>query len=300
MLNAKSQKKKSTGFGITPYLFVIPGMLLFFLIAVIPIFQTFGLSFTDWDGVKAFSSINIIGLDNYKTVITGQEFLIALKNNMIWALVSVTVPIAIGLVQAAVIVNSNVKCKNLFQLLLFLPQILSSMIMSIMWLAIYDPASGLLNEALKMIGLDSFAQPWLGDKSTAIYALLVMSIWTAYGFNTVIYCTAIRSVDQAMYEAAKIDGANFLQTFFRITIPSISKTTTTLLLLSLIGAFIVFDVVFQMTKGGPGYYTYVMSYYLYQTAFASNKIGLGCSIAVLLTIIVFVVSRVFQRLRKEE
>lgn len=300
MLNAKSQKKKSTGFGITPYLFVIPGMLLFFLIAVIPIFQTFGLSFTDWDGVKAFSSINIIGLDNYKTVITGQEFLIALKNNMIWALVSVTVPIAIGLVQAAVIVNSNVKCKNLFQLLLFLPQILSSMIMSIMWLAIYDPASGLLNEALKMIGLDSFAQPWLGDKSTAIYALLVMSIWTAYGFNTVIYCTAIRSVDQAMYEAAKIDGANFLQTFFRITIPSISKTTTTLLLLSLIGAFKVFDVVFQMTKGGPGYYTYVMSYYLYQTAFASNKIGLGCSIAVLLTIIVFVVSRVFQRLRKEK
>lgn len=300
MLNAKSQKKKSTGFGITPYLFVIPGMLLFFLIAVIPIFQTFGLSFTDWDGVKAFSSINIIGLDNYKTVITGQEFLIALKNNMIWALVSVTVPIAIGLVQAAVIVNSNVKCKNLFQLLLFLPQILSSMIMSIMWLAIYDPASGLLNEALKMIGLDSFAQPWLGDKSTAIYALLVMSIWTAYGFNTVIYCTAIRSVDQAMYEAAKIDGANFLQTFFRITIPSISKTTTTLLLLSLIGAFKVFDVVFQMTKGGPGYYTYVMSYYLYQTAFASNKIGLGCSIAVLLTIIVFVVYRVFQRLRKEE
>lgn len=300
MLNAKSQKKKSTGFGITPYLFVIPGMLLFFLIAVIPIFQTFGLSFTDWDGVKAFSSINIIGLDNYKTVITGQEFLIALKNNMIWALVSVTVPIAIGLVQAAVIVNSNVKCKNLFQLLLFLPQILSSMIMSIMWLAIYDPASGLLNEALKMIGLDSFAQPWLGDKSTAIYALLVMSIWTAYGFNTVIYCTAIRSVDQAMYEAAKIDGANFLQTFFRITIPSISKTTTTLLLLSLIGAFKVFDVVFQMTKGGPGYYTYVMSYYLYQTAFASNKIGLGCSIAVLLTIIVFVVSRVFERLRKEE
>lgn len=300
MLNVKSQTNKNTGFGITPYLFVVPGMLLFFLIAVIPIFQTFGLSFTDWDGVKAFSDMKIIGLDNYKTVITGREFLIAIKNNLIWAFVSVTIPVGIGLVQAAVIVNSDVKCKNLFQLLLFLPQILSSMIMSIMWLAIYDPASGLLNEALKMVGLDSFARPWLGDKSTAIYALLVMSIWTAYGFNTVIYCTAIRSVDQSMYEAAKIDGANFLQNFFKITIPSISKTTTTLLLLSLIGAFKVFDVVFQMTKGGPGYYTYVMSYYLYQTAFASNKIGLGCAIAVLLTVIVFVVSRVFQRLRKED
>lgn len=208
--------------------------------------------------------------------------------------------LAIGLVQAAVIVNSNVKLKNLWQLLLFLPQILSSMIMSIMWLAIYDPATGLLNEILKVIGLDSLAHPWLGDKNTAIWALLVMSVWTGYGFNTVIYCTAIRSVDQAMYEAAKIDGATSLQTFFKITVPSISTTTTTLMLLSLIGAFKVFDVIFQMTKGGPGYYTYVISYYLYESAFTSNKIGFGCAIAVLLTILVFIVSRVFLRLRKDD
>lgn len=294
----KSTKKKKIE--ATPYLFVLPGILLFVLIAVIPIFQTLGLSFTDWDGVKSFDAMSIVGLDNYKKVITGDEFFMAIKNNLIWALVSVTVPIAIGLIQGAVIVSSNVKCKNLFQLLLFLPQILSSMIMSIMWLAIYDPASGLLNEVLNLAGLESFIRPWLGDKNTAIYALLIMSVWTAYGFNTVIYCTAIRSVDQAMYEAARIDGASSLQTFFKITIPSISKTTTTLMLLSLIGAFKVFDVVFQMTKGGPGYYTYVISYYLYESAFTSNKIGLGCAIAVLLTVIVFVVSRVFQWMRGEE
>lgn len=300
MLKIKAEKKKATSFGATPYLFVLPGILLFFLIAVIPIFQTLGLSFTNWDGVKAFDTMEIVGISNYKEVLTGPEFRIAIKNNLLWALVSVTVPIVIGLVQAAVIVNSNVKFKNLFQLLLFLPQILSSMIMSIMWLAIYDPASGLLNGVLDFVGLDSIIRPWLGDKSTAIWALLIMSVWTSYGFNTVIYCTAIRSVDQAMYEAATIDGANFLQVFFRITVPSIRKTTTTLLLLSLIGAFKVFDVVMQMTKGGPGYHTYVMSYYLYQTAFTSNKIGLGCAIAVLLTAIVFIVSRVFLRLRKED
>lgn len=300
MLKMKAEKKKATSFGATPYLFVLPGILLFFLIAVVPIFQTFGLSFTNWDGVKAFDTMEIVGISNYKEVLTGPEFRIAIKNNLLWALVSVSVPIVIGLVQAAVIVNSNVKFKNLFQLLLFLPQILSSMIMSIMWLAIYDPASGLLNGVLDLVGLDSIIRPWLGDKNTAIWALLIMSVWTSYGFNTVIYCTAIRSVDQAMYEAATIDGANFLQTFFKITVPSISKTTTTLLLLSLIGAFKVFDVVMQMTKGGPGYHTYVMSYYLYQTAFTSNKIGMGCAIAVLLTAIVFIVSRVFLRLRKED
>lgn len=300
MSKVKAQKKRATGFGATPYLFVLPGMILFFLIAVIPIVQTVGLSFTDWDGVKPFSAINVVGFGNYEKIITGEEFRMAIKNNILWALVSVTVPIAIGLVQAAVIVNSKVKFKNLWQLLLFLPQILSSMIMSIMWLAIYDPATGLLNSVLKAIGLENLVHSWLGDPKTAIWALLVMSVWTSYGFNTVIYCTAIRSVDQAMYEAATIDGANFLQIFFKITIPSISKTTTTLLLLSLIGAFKVFDVVFQMTKGGPGYYTYVISYYLYQSSFASNKIGFGCAIAVLLTILVFIVSRVFLRLRKED
>lgn len=296
----KLHKTKGTGFGVIPYLFVFPGMLLFFLIAVIPVFQTLALSFTDWNGVTTLNKINFIGIENYKTVISGREFATALKNNLIWALVTVTIPIAIGLVQAAVIVNSNVKFKNLFQLLLFLPQILSSMIMSIMWLAIYDPASGVLNALLDVMGLDSLIRPWLGDKNTAIYALLVMSVWVSYGFNTVIYCTAIRAVDQAMYEAATLDGANSLQSFFRITVPSISKTTTTLLLLSLIGAFKVFDVVFQMTKGGPGYYTYVISYYLYQTAFTSNKIGLGCAIAVLLTILVFIVSRIFLRFRRED
>lgn len=300
MLRTKIHNRSVNRFGATPYLFVLPGMILFFLIAVIPIFQTLGLSFTDWNGVTAFDKINFVGADNYKTVITGLEFRMAIKNNLLWAVVSITVPIAIGLIQAAVIINSNVKFKNLFQLLLFLPQILSSMVMSIMWLAIYDPASGILNAVLDAVGLDSLIRPWLGDKNTAIYALFVMSVWTAYGFNTVIYCTAIRSVDQTMYEAATVDGANFLQTFFWITIPSISKTTTTLLLLSLIGAFKVFDLVYQMTKGGPGYYTYVISYYLYQSAFTSNKIGVGCGIAVLLTIIVFIVSRVFLRLRREE
>lgn len=298
-MNTKT-KKKTNSFGVTPYLFVLPGIILFFLIAVIPIFQTIGLSFTDWDGVKPLNTMKFIGFDNYEKVITGEEFFHAIKNNVLWALVSVTVPIAIGVIQANVIVNSKVKCKNLFQLLLFLPQILSSMIMSIMWLAIYDPATGLLNGILDAVGLDALIQPWLGSKETAIWCLLIMSVWSSYGFNTIIYCTAIRAVDGSMYEAAKIDGANELQLFFKITLPAISKTTTTLMLLSLIGAFKVFDVVLQMTKGGPGYNTYVISYYLYQTAFTSNKIGVGCAIAVLLTMLVLVVSNVFQWLRKEK
>ncbi len=299
MLTAMAQKDRKRKYGAMPYLFVLPGMLLFFLIAILPIFETVILSFTDWDGVRALNSLEFIGVDNYYKIITGQEFFTAIKNNLIWALVSVTVPIWIGLVQAAVIVNSKVKCKNLFQLLLFLPQILSSIIMSVMWLAIYDPANGLLNGFLQVLGMESWITPWLGNKNTAIWALLIMSVWAGYGFNTVIYCTAIRAVDPSMYEAAIIDGADTLQLFFRITIPSIRKTTTTLILLSLINAFKVFDIVFQMTKGGPGYYTYVISYYLYQTAFTTNKVGFGCAIGVLMTILVFAVSRIYMKVRGE-
>jgi raffinose/stachyose/melibiose transport system permease protein len=300
MLNAGIYKNKRYNFKLLPYLFVIPGMLLFVFIAVIPIIQTVILSFTDWNGVTPLGGINFIGIENYKTTVTSQEFAMAIKNNVLWAVVSVTIPIAIGLIQASVIVNSDVKFKNLFQLLLFLPQILSSMIMSIMWLAIYDPANGILNGLLSMAGLESWCRPWLGDKATAIYALLIMSIWTSYGFNTVIYCSAIRAVDSSLFEAGTIDGANALQNFFYITIPSIRKTTTTLLLMSLIGAFKVFDLVFQMTRGGPGYYTNVISYYIYSKAFMSNKIGQGCAIAVILTVLVLVISRIFLRLRRDE
>lgn len=285
---------------IMPYVFTLPGMLLFFLIAVVPVFQTVLLSLTDWNGVTQLNDINMVGIDNYKYVLSSDEFRIAIKNNIKWAVVGTTIPVAIGLIQAAVIVNSEVKFKNLFLLILFLPQILSSMIMSIMWLAIYDPASGLLNSILELIGLGSLASPWLGQKETAFNALLVMSVWTGYGFNTVIYSSAIRAVDQSMYEAAKIDGATSIQQFFKITIPSVTKTTTTILLLALIGSFKVYDTVAQMTKGGPGYYTYVISYDLYQTAFISNKIGVGCAIAVLLTVIVFIVSRVFLKIRGDE
>lgn len=299
LMTIVSGKKKDRQ-SFIPYFFAVPGMLLFVLIALVPIVQTVILSFTNWDGVVTLDKIQFVGLGNYQKVVTGQEFLLALKNNVLWALVSVTVPIAIGLVQATVIVNSDVKGKNLFQLLLFLPQILSSMIMSIMWLAIYDPANGVLNSVLTNLGLEGWTHAWLGEKETAIYALLVMSIWAGYGFNTVIYCSAIRAVDASQFEAAKIDGANALQNFFFITVPSIRKTTTTLLLLSLIGAFKVFDLIFQMTKGGPGYYTYVISYYLYTEAFTSNHIGLGCAIAVLLTALVFLVSRTFQALRKDD
>lgn len=299
----RNNKEKSTFKpynAFLPYLFVVPGILLFILVAVIPIFETVVLSLTDWDGIARINNINFIAFDNYKMILSDETLLQALKNNVIWAIVCTTIPISLGLLQATVIVNSKVKYKNLFQMLLFLPQILSSAIMAIMWNAIYSPVNGLLNNFLEIIGLENLAQPWLGQKETALGALLIIAIWGGTGFNTILYCSALRAVDTTMYEAAIIDGANEKQKFFFITLPAIDKTTTTLLLFSLIGAFKVFDTVFQMTKGGPGYSTYVMSYYLYYNAFANNKIGVGSATAVVLSILIFAISRVFLYIRREK
>lgn len=269
------------------------------MVAILPVAEATILSFSNWDGVKQLNTIEFVGIKNYVKVLKSNEFWFAIRNNLIWAVVGTIFPVGIGLIQATAIVNSGVKKKNLFQLLLFMPQILSSIIMSIMWLAIFDSASGLINGLLGAIGLKNLQMAWLGDKRTALICLLIVSIWAGYGFNTILYCTAMRSVDRGLYEAATIDGASKWELFIHVTIPCIRSTTNTLLLLSLIGAFKVFDTVFQMTKGGPGYHTYVISYYLYTTAFTNNKIGLGCAIAVIQSLIVLGVSKVFQGLVRE-
>jgi raffinose/stachyose/melibiose transport system permease protein len=296
----QAKRRRLIGYNpIVPYLFVVPGMILFILIAVIPLFQTFILSFTDWNGVSQISSIKFNGLSNYIELFQRNELYIALKNNIIWAIASVTIPIVIGMVQANAIATSGIKYANLFQLLLFLPQILSSIIMSTMWSTIYNPIIGPINEFLKLVGLEQYASPWLGKPDTALYALLIMSIWAGYGFNTIVFTSAIRGINTSLFEAADMDGATSFQKFIYVTIPSIRKTTTTLLLFSLIGSFKVFDVVFQMTKGGPGYSTYVLSYFLYNEAFVQNNIGLGAAIAIVLTIFIFIISRLFLYFRKE-
>jgi len=297
----RSKKQQIHGnYKSLPYAFVLPGMILFVLIVVLPVIQTFVLSLTDWDGISPLNLHSFVGFSNYTQAFTTPQLLTGLKNNILFAIVGVSIPIILGLAQASVIVNSKIKFKNLFQIILFLPQLLSSIVMSIMWLAIYDPVNGVLNNLLKMLGLGKMAVPWLGLSSTAIYAILIIGVWGGCGFNTLIYCSAIRAVDPAMFEAATIDGAGSLQKFWWITIPTIRKTTTTLLLFSLIGAFNQFDLVYQMTQGGPGYSTYVISYDIYESAFVGNRVGFACAVAIILAGLIFLVSRVFLHFREDE
>lgn len=277
------------------YVFILPTLLVFSIFVIVPLIQTIYLSFSDWSGIGA---IELNGIDNYKEFFTDPQVGQSFKNNILWMVVSCTVPIFIGLFQASLLVNSGIKHSKIFQLILFLPQVFSSVVAAVIWSWIYNPILGPLAGALEALGLEDWIIPWLGNEKTVMPALLIMSIWCGYGFNMVVYSAAIQGIDSDLYDAATMDGCGPFQKFFSITVPCVRTTTTTLLLFSLIGSFRVFDIVYQMTEGGPGYSSYVLSYHLYNEAFIRGRVGYGSTIAVVLTIFILIVSRVFLRVRE--
>ena len=288
----KSTRKR---YNSVAYIFILPTIILFGIFVCWPLIQTIYLSFTNWEGIGA---INFTGLANYKEFFQDDLVRMAIKNNLLWMVVMCTLPIIIGLIQASLLVNSGIRHGKIFQLILFLPQVFSSVIAAVIWSWIYNSAMGPLNEMLRKIGLEKWALPWLGNPQTVMICLLVMAVWMAYGFNTVVFSAAIQGIDTDLYEAATMDGCGVLRRFLHITVPGVRSTMTTLLLFALIDSFKVFDIVYQMTKGGPGYSSYVMSYYLYDQAFIKNRTGYGATIAVIMTVFILIISRVFLRVRE--
>lgn len=286
------RKKKVNPMG---YIFILPTLVIFGVFVLWPLIQTIYLSFMEWNGIGA---IKFVGFSNYAEFFTDPHVLQSVLNNLLWMVVACTVPILIGLIQASLLVNSGIKHSKIFQLILFLPQVFSSVVAAVIWSWMYNPVLGPLNKMLEAIGLGDYAQAWLGNPDTVMIALLIMAVWMGYGFNTVVYSAAIQGIDSDLYEAATMDGCGPLRKFRYITIPCVRTTTTTLLMFALIDSFKVFDIVFQMTKGGPGYSSHVLSYYLYNEAFVNRRIGYGATIAVILTIFILIISRLFLRLRE--
>ncbi|MCI6018122.1 MAG: sugar ABC transporter permease [Clostridiales bacterium] len=288
-----NRKKKKTN--PVAYVFVLPTIVLFGIFVIWPLIQTVYLSFSDWSGIGA---IEFIGFGNYLEFFKDPQVWQSFKNNVLWMVVSCTVPIIIGLFQASLLVNSGIRHSKVFQLILFLPQVFSSVVAAVIWSWIYNPILGPLSSVMEALGLEKWIMPWLGNENTVMIALLIMSIWCGYGFNTVVYSAAIQGIDSDLYEAATMDGCGPFRKFFSITIPCVRTTSTTLLMFSLIGSFRVFDIVYQMTKGGPGYSSYVLSYHLYNEAFIKSRVGYGSTIAVILTIFILIISRLFLRVRE--
>lgn len=278
------------------YLFILPPLVLYGAFVLYPLVQTIGLSFTNWDGVSPTKQF--VGWANYARMLKGDKlFARAFTHNLYWILLGTVSPIVIGLILAALLAT-RIKGRTFFRTVYFMPSVLSTMVVGIIWGWIYNPVFGLLNEVLKKIGLETLTRSWLGESQTALTALIIAAIWSYFGFCVVVFLAGLQNIDVSLYEAAQIDGANGIQRFFHITIPGLREVITMVTTYTLIGGFRVFDIVWVTTRGGPANATEVMSTYIYRNAFQQNYVGYGAAMALTLSTIIVVISIAFIRVRE--
>lgn len=261
-------------------LFILPASIGTLIFIVIPVFFSFFLSFCEWD---LLSDIKFIGLANYKTLLTSNSFSLILKNTFIFAISTTIIALIIPLILATIL-NNKIRGSEFFKTAYFLPFITPMIVVAIVWEWIFDPNNGLLNYILKS------NINWLYDTHTAMLALIIVSSWKLIGYNMIIFLSGFSAINQNVYEAAKIDGANPIQTFFKITIPLLSPTILFVMIITTISSFQVFDLIYLMTKGGPLESTNVLVYWIYKNAFEFFNIGVASAGAYILFLIILLLT----------
>ncbi len=260
--------------------FLLPCVLGCAVFIIIPVFCSFALSFCDWNllNVPAF-----VGLDNYKDLVTEPEFFKVLKNTVIYAFFTTVFAVIIPLFLADIL-NKKFKFADLFKTAYFIPFITPMLVVALVWAWIFDPNIGLMNYILKA------NIQWLYEPTTAMIAVIAVSVWKLIGYNTVLLIGGYAGINSSLPEAAEIDGANGLQTFCKITLPLLSPVIFFVVIITTISSFQVFDLIYLMTQGGPDGATDVLVYWLYKNAFEYFEIGRASAAAYILFIIISALS----------
>ena len=269
-------------------LFVLPALVGTFIFIIIPIFCSFALSFADWD---LLNDITFVGLDNYKSVLSEPEFLQILINTFVYAISTTVFAVIIPLIIASIL-NTKIRGAEAFKTIYFLPFITPAVVIAIVWAWIFDPNIGLVNNLLNT------HYSWLYSTTFAMPVLIFISVWKLVGYNVVLFLTGFSTINQDVYEAAKIDGANSKQTFFKITVPLLKPTIYFVTTVTAISSFQIFDLIYVMTQGGPAGSTDVIVYSIYKYAFEYFDIGKSCALAYILFVIILVLALVQRKFQK--
>jgi ABC-type sugar transport system permease subunit len=239
--------------------------------------------------------IRFIGLNNFFELAEDPVFWRSIRNNFIILAVSVLVQVGLGVILAALIDRGARWGRSIYRTLNFAPVVMSAVAVGILWQLIYDPTVGLANRVVKFFGASPPSQGWLGDPNIVIFSILVVACWQYTGYVMVIVLAGMQSVAQELYEAAGLDGANEVQKFISVTIPSIRNVIIAVILITMIGAVKVFDLIYILTRGGPANASQVMGTYIYYNAFTVNRAGYASAISVVLLAIALVLG--FMQLR---
>ena len=270
-------------------LFLLPALLGTLIFIIIPVLCSFGLSFAKWD---LLNPITFVGLENYKNLFNDKVFYQTLVNTIVFAIATSVFGVIIPLILASVL-NSKIRGSEFFKTAYFLPFITPMIVIGIVWGWIFDPNIGLLNKLLHL------HINWLYDVKFAMPALIAVSVWKLIGYNMIIFLSTLSSISQSLFEAAKIDGANSLQTFRHVTVPMLSPTIFFVVIITTISSFQVFDLIYLMTQGGPFNSTNVLVYSIYQNAFEYFNVGEASAIAYVLFAIILVLTLLQWKFRKK-
>ncbi len=263
------------------FIFAFPTLILFTAFVVYPIIPELIISFQNNDG---FKNMGFVGLDNYRSILTSATFWKSNANTLLIVAISTCVGLPISLLLALLMDRQTEGVRRFFKLSSVFPAVLSVTVIGQMWIAIYEPQWGVINSVLRAIGLNNLALEWLSDKRTVVIAIAVAFLWQYIGLNALLFYTGIKSIPKTYYEAATIDGASFLRTSLKITIPLLQDVTKYLLVLSVLGCMSQFAHVRIMTAGGPGDASRTVIYELYYRAFSASDYGQGCAIAIIFII----------------
>ncbi len=271
-------------------LMLLPAAVLILVFLIVPILLTFGLAFTNARLISP-QPARFIGFDNFVRLFASDTFWASLRNTVIFAVVIVPVQSAIAL-GLAILINQKVRGINFFRTIYFLPVVTSIVVVSILWLFLYQP-NGLINATLAKIGIQG--PDWLGNPQTALFAIIVLSIWQAVGFHMVIWLSGLQTIPAELYEAAEIDGANTWQKFAHVTWPGLRQTRTFILITITIAAFALFAQVNIMTDGGPLDATTTLVYQAVRAGFQQQQTGYAASISLVFFVLVLIVT-IIQRI----
>jgi len=282
---------------VAGYLFILPALLFFAAFLVYPLLHTVYLSLTEWAGFD-LKKITFVGFDNFKLIPPDWIFWKSLRNTF-YFVVGTTVFLNLLGLALALFLNNSARFTRLVRTLVFIPVLLSPVIVGVMWSRIFDPF-GALNQILESLGLIKTPIFWLGDRRMALLSIIGATVWQWVGYDMILYLTGLQQIPEELYEAAMIDGANRWHLFRRVTLPLLKGVATMVILLNLIGGVRIFDIVYVMTKGGPNHNTEVLATHLYEVAFWFNKMGYASVIAVIILAISLVFAYFRSRLMSEE
>ena len=279
------------------YLYLLPGMAVLAVFLLVPAGQALWISLYDWNGL---GPATWAGLGNYADITTDPVLRAAFGHALVLIVFYAVIPVVVGLLLAAVMSRATrLRGLTAFRVVLFLPQVVASVVVATAWLSIYGP-DGLLNRLMRLVGLGTLTRAWLGDFSTALPAVGLIGSWVGIGLCLVLFLSGIGQIDPGLFEAARLDGAGLWHEFFGVTLPALRGQVAVALTLTVIAALKTFDLVYVTTHGGPGSSTSVPAFLAYQRAFQTNQVGSACALGVALTVVILLITLLVSKVQPSE